>query len=171
MSNYFHDYFNFFDLPTDIKSIIFQKNRDVALHRRHTRWMHHELSTINIFYPITREEVDHWGGACTLHPSDLFERQDADDLNSNFSEDPNLSFPYYHDRKIHDKKYLLHEELYGFGFCYDRRWLRVCFHRRIAIFPGFREISKVLPFDFQKKMSWKQSYNIIKYDIIRLKRV
>ena len=117
MSNYFHDYFNFFDLPTDIKSIIFQKNRDVALHRRHTRWMHHELSTINIFYPITREEVDHWGGACTLHPSDLFKRQDADDLvpdrcPTDFSGfETNLSFPYYHDEKVHDKKYLLHEEL------------------------------------------------------------
>ena len=101
------NYFNFFDLPTDIKSIIFQKNRDVALHKRRTRWMHHELSTINIFYPITREEVDHWGGACTLHPSDLFKRQDF----GNFSEDPNLSFPYYHDEEIHDKKSKVHEEL------------------------------------------------------------
>ena len=102
------NYFNFFELPTDIKSIIFQKNRDVALHKRRTRWMHHELSTISI-RPINDDTFDD----IFLYPSDLFGRQDADDLNFPFpfSEDLDWDFPYYHDVEIHENKFNLHEEL------------------------------------------------------------
>ena len=99
-------YFEFYELPCAIKSIIFQKNRDVALHKRRTRWMHHELSTINI-RPINDDTFDD----IFLYPSDLFERQDADDLNLDFSEDLDWDFPYYHDVEIHENKFNLHEEL------------------------------------------------------------
>ena len=102
------NYFNFFELPTDIKSIIFQKNRDVALHRRRTRWMHHELSTIQFFRPINDDTYDD----IFLYPSDLFGRQDADDLNFPFPYwDWDLDFAYYHDEEIHENKFNLHEEL------------------------------------------------------------
>ena len=107
-------YFEFYELPCAIKSIIFQKNRDVALHKRRTRWIHHELSTIcngelstiNI-RPINDDTFDD----IFLYPSDLFERQDADDLNLDFSEDLDWDFPYYHDVEIHENKFNLHEEL------------------------------------------------------------
>ena len=48
--------------------------------------MHYELSTIHFFQPITREDVDIWVpfgrdlGIPFLCPSDLYERQDSDDL-------------------------------------------------------------------------------------------
>jgi hypothetical protein len=88
------NFFDFYDLPTDNKKIIFQKNRDVALHRRQTRWMHHELSTIGFFESI----VFGW------HPSDLFERQDLEDLGAIFENSwYHGGFPYYHDEEIHEK--------------------------------------------------------------------
>ena len=76
-------YFDFFELPNEIKTIIFQKNRDVVLHRRRTRWMYYELSTIHFFQPIPREDVSLYefpNCGPFLCPSDLFERQDSDDL-------------------------------------------------------------------------------------------
>jgi hypothetical protein len=100
------NFFNFYHLPTDIKSIIFQKNRDTAQHRRQTRWMHHELSTIQFFRQINDDTYDD----IFLYPSDLFERQDAGDLNLGFL-GFSLDFPYYHDEEIHENKFNLHKEL------------------------------------------------------------
>jgi hypothetical protein len=77
--------FEFYNLPREIKNIIYsKKNRDITIHKRRTRWMHHELSTRQFFCPITREDVS----MCEFPKcgpfmcwSDLFERQDSDDLN------------------------------------------------------------------------------------------
>ena len=111
------NFFNFYHLPTDIKSIIFQKNRDTAQHRRQTRWMHHELSMVQFFCPITDEDEedfpdDIYPAYEGFRPSDLFERQDSEDLGAIFEDSwYHGGFPYYHDELIHENKWKLHEEL------------------------------------------------------------
>jgi hypothetical protein len=105
-------YFEFYDVPTEIKTMVFQKNRDVALHRRRTRWMHHELSMIQFFRPITGEDKEDLYDDIFLRPSDLFERQDSEDLGEIFEDSwYHGGFPYYHDELIHENKWKLHEEL------------------------------------------------------------
>ena len=91
--------FEFYDLPFAVKKHHFpQKKRDIAVHKRRTWWMHHDLSTIHFWGPITSE--DYFGG-----PSDLFERQDSEDLGCIFEDSWfHVGSPWYHDENIHEKK-------------------------------------------------------------------